>query len=530
MQLPDDSPRLPKLPFLVGDGVLLITAWFIASHSEKPLHTAPLLAIVVCVARGAVLAAIPFLTDYARQQDLATTERQRALEALARTTADAAEQISIAAAGLHTIAEQARKNLESIGQLPQQLQEKITAVNQRLVDSAATENETLRKELKAFRAAESDKLEAAADKIARIATDFTRLESALREQAAAKTAEPVRTPVKAPAPPVPVASPPPPTAPPAAPAAEPAPVEDAPRVIAVAPAAKATEPAPAPEPAPVEPVVPVIEPPSPEATASAAAAAAHAEAHADEMLKVFTKEEVTLTMPPFAPRTAPSPTPAVPAPAAGTKEATPRRKRTKPVEGADSAAKGPPVTPAATKEVAETDQASSPPPVSAAPSPPPPTPETATTRQEEPLPPPTNSNSPMFELSLDDDTALSPTAGFANENFPTRPPFGGLAATRPPQAAAQMESSISSDGFTRLLATAYIGIGNKLFLRGEGPGLSWDKGVPLQFVSIGKWRWETPDATAPVTIKLYKNDQQECAALGSVTLEPGRQHEITADF
>jgi hypothetical protein len=136
----------------------------------------------------------------------------------------------------------------------------------------------------------------------------------------------------------------------------------------------------------------------------------------------------------------------------------------------------------------------------------------------------------MFELGLDDDTALSPTAGFANENFPTKAPFAVAAATRPPPAAAREESSISSDGFTRLLATAYIGIGNKLYVRGDGPGLSWEKGVPLQFVSIGKWRWETPDATAPVTVKLYKNDQQECAALGPVTLEPGRQLEVTADF
>jgi hypothetical protein len=92
------------------------------------------------------------------------------------------------------------------------------------------------------------------------------------------------------------------------------------------------------------------------------------------------------------------------------------------------------------------------------------------------------------------------------------------------------ESSITSDGSTRLIATAYIGIGNRLFIRGDGPGLSWEKGVPLQFVSIGKWRWDTPDATAPVTAKLYKNDQVECLGLGLLTLEPGRQHEVNAGF
>ena len=91
-------------------------------------------------------------------------------------------------------------------------------------------------------------------------------------------------------------------------------------------------------------------------------------------------------------------------------------------------------------------------------------------------------------------------------------------------------AALSSDGATRLLVTAYIGIGNKLFARGSGPGLSWEKGVPLHFVSIGKWRWDTPDATGPVQIKLYKNDQVECASLGTLELEPGHQHEVTATF
>ncbi len=91
------------------------------------------------------------------------------------------------------------------------------------------------------------------------------------------------------------------------------------------------------------------------------------------------------------------------------------------------------------------------------------------------------------------------------------------------------ESASSSYGATRLLATAYIGIGNKLFIRGEGPGLSWDRGAPMQFVSIGKWGWSTNDATAAITCKLYKNDETE-ALTGEVTLEPGKHVEVTALF
>ncbi len=97
------------------------------------------------------------------------------------------------------------------------------------------------------------------------------------------------------------------------------------------------------------------------------------------------------------------------------------------------------------------------------------------------------------------------------------------------EVPARAESSASSDGATRLLVTAYIGIGNKLFIRGEGPGLSWDKGVPMQFVSIGKWGWASHEATGPVKCRLYKND--ETAALsGEVSVEPGKHVEVSALF
>ncbi len=97
------------------------------------------------------------------------------------------------------------------------------------------------------------------------------------------------------------------------------------------------------------------------------------------------------------------------------------------------------------------------------------------------------------------------------------------------EAAATVEPSVSADGATRLLVTAYIGIGNKLYIRGDGPGLSWDKGLPMKFVSIGKWGWATDEAIGSVACKLYKND--ETAALsGEIFLEPGQHVEVTALF
>lgn len=104
------------------------------------------------------------------------------------------------------------------------------------------------------------------------------------------------------------------------------------------------------------------------------------------------------------------------------------------------------------------------------------------------------------------------------------------ARSEPVEADAPVqEASVSADGATRLLVTAYIGIGNKLYIRGDGPGLSWDKGVPMKFVSIGKWGWATDEATGPVACKLYKNDETP-ALSGEVFLEPGQHVEVTALF
>ncbi|MBL9219852.1 MAG: hypothetical protein JNG82_15295 [Opitutaceae bacterium] len=143
----------------------------------------------------------------------------------------------------------------------------------------------------------------------------------------------------------------------------------------------------------------------------------------------------------------------------------------------------------------------------------------------------------MSDLSAEASAKAEPMPGdapadSAGESAPAEPPAEAAPAPTEDsqaEAAAPAEPSVSADGATRLLVTAYIGIGNKLYIRGDGPGLSWDKGVPMKFVSIGKWGWATDEATGPVACKLYKND--ETAALsGEVFLEPGQHVEVTALF
>ncbi len=486
MQRPLETSKLSKLPFIVANLILLLAAWVVFSQAAKPLTAAPLgwIALLVALAAGAL--GLPFLADYARAQDAALDERQRALEALARTTADTAEQIGIAAAGLHTITELAQKNLKAAEHLPQQLQEQLAALEPRQAKSATTEADALRQELAALRASETARLEAAIEQIARVAAELRRLETTPRQTRPTAENPAAKQSVKE----VAVKNPPP-VAVEASPKSEvfmslPLVAESGPTIVAPPDTATPTE------------------PPSPE-TANAVAAALAA---ADALLQEVSHEELNATIAPFSIRTKTAPKPAVKPeaePNSGEPQAAPKRSKR-----AKSAEPAPAPAPASVPEL------------------------------DVPIPPPPRNSGdthPILELGIGDDTPLSPTGSISNEATP--PPFAFTRKKPVPQPTptvvtelpgATDESALSSDGATRLLVTAYIGIGNKLFIRGDGPGLSPDKGVTLSFVSIGKWRWETADATGPVTVRLYKNDQQECTTLGPITLAPGRQREVTADF
>lgn len=85
-------------------------------------------------------------------------------------------------------------------------------------------------------------------------------------------------------------------------------------------------------------------------------------------------------------------------------------------------------------------------------------------------------------------------------------------------------------GDAAVIASVFIGIGNKPFVRGSGAGLNWERGIPMEFEEIGKWRWIAPvDLEGGVEIQLYRNDEDPDTA-GKYTLEPGQQLELSPVF
>ena len=103
-------------------------------------------------------------------------------------------------------------------------------------------------------------------------------------------------------------------------------------------------------------------------------------------------------------------------------------------------------------------------------------------------------------------------------------------STAPPPEPKQKEApKPKAGGVTSVVANVMIGIGNKPFLRGEGPGLSWDEGVPMNFVEIGKWAWSPTRKNATLTVQVYRNDEDPDQG-GKYEVKPGEKFEITPDF
>jgi hypothetical protein len=73
-----------------------------------------------------------------------------------------------------------------------------------------------------------------------------------------------------------------------------------------------------------------------------------------------------------------------------------------------------------------------------------------------------------------------------------------------------------------------VGFGNNLFLRGQGEGLSWDRGIPLENVDSKTWRLTVP-AKDKVQFKLLINDAVWAKGEDLVAV-PGKKVEITPAF
>ncbi len=82
---------------------------------------------------------------------------------------------------------------------------------------------------------------------------------------------------------------------------------------------------------------------------------------------------------------------------------------------------------------------------------------------------------------------------------------------------------------TFISARADIGFGNHLYIRGEGPGLSWDHGLALDCAAADLWSATIKGATSAVTFKVLVNDLSWSTG-NDYVVEPGQSVTVVPSF
>ena len=102
-------------------------------------------------------------------------------------------------------------------------------------------------------------------------------------------------------------------------------------------------------------------------------------------------------------------------------------------------------------------------------------------------------------------------------------------AGRKAPAAPAVKKTAPKPIVTTISARINVGFGNVLYLRGDGPGLTWDRGVVMECTEDDKWTLVLRESIRPIIFKFLVND--EVWSIGEdYTAQPGASAVFTPIF
>ncbi len=152
-------------------------------------------------------------------------------------------------------------------------------------------------------------------------------------------------------------------------------------------------------------------------------------------------------------------------------------------------------------------------------------------------------SAPKIVASAPSVSAAAPKATTASAKTPAAPKTAAVASTpapapaaapapvkaaAPTKPAAPAKPAAAEPKATTIEVKIDVGLGNVVYLRGQGSGLNWERGVPLSCVDGGTWRW-TQTAANPITFKVLLNDQVWSAG-SDLVVAPGQKVEVSPTF
>jgi hypothetical protein len=149
-----------------------------------------------------------------------------------------------------------------------------------------------------------------------------------------------------------------------------------------------------------------------------------------------------------------------------------------------------------------------------------------------PATPSATTTKPAFKAAAADPKpiAAAPVARAALQAKPLAPPPSRVATPAPAVVAPPpAPKPAAAPSATTITAKIDVGFGNALYVRGEGPGLSWNAGLLLDNVGSDLWSISISGAKQPVIFKFLLNDSTWSAG-EDYKAEPGSKVTITPEF
>ena len=151
--------KVPKWPFLLGDGLLLMFAYVIVWKSPHPISQWEIIACFAAVALGSVLGIAPFLLDY---RAMGKAIQVNALGAVAGKIGDLeklAAQIGAATSQWHVVQSQADKTAAGAKQIADKMGAEVREFSEFMQKMNDSEKSALRLEVEKFHRGEAEWLQ-----------------------------------------------------------------------------------------------------------------------------------------------------------------------------------------------------------------------------------------------------------------------------------------------------------------------------------------------------------------------------------
>jgi len=123
--------------------------------------------------------------------------------------------------------------------------------------------------------------------------------------------------------------------------------------------------------------------------------------------------------------------------------------------------------------------------------------------------------------------ASKPATKTRTEPVPAKATAPAVPASRIAPVLAAPRAVAAS--LTVINAKVDVGFGNSLYVRGEGPGLSWNQGLALTNVSPELWTISLPRSSRPVVFKFLLNDETWSSG-EDYQADPGIELTLTPTF